>query len=146
MVELEHGTTAQQRRDMEAYQAYKLKERVTRILMLSSMINELMLHFENNLSTMAVCDVLKIKFGGTITTRLRQLTLKFDTYKKQSNHTMRQDLIVMSNMISELKGTGHELTDEQQVQVVIHSLPHAWEHLRINLTHNDNIKTFDEVA
>ena len=29
---------------------------------------------------------------------------------------------------------------------IIHSLPHAWEHLRINLTHNDNIKTFDDVA
>ena len=52
----------------------------------------------------------------------------------------------MSNMISELKGAGHELIDKQQVQVVIRSLPYAWEHLRINLTHNDNIKTFDDVA
>ena len=77
---------------------------------------------------------------------MRQLTLKFDAYKKQSNHTMRQHLTVMSNMISELKGVGHELTDEQHVQAVIHSLPNAWEHLRINLTHNDNIKTFDDVA
>ena len=52
----------------------------------------------------------------------------------------------MSNMISELKGAGHELTDEQQIQDVIRSLPNALEHLRINLTHNDNIKTFDDVA
>ena len=59
---------------------------------------------------------------------------------------MGQHLTVMSNMISELKGAGHELNDEQHVQVVIRSLPHAWEHLRINLTHNDNIKTFDDVA
>ena len=29
---------------------------------------------------------------------------------------------------------------------MIRSLPNAWEHLRINLTHNDNIKTFDHVA
>ena len=77
---------------------------------------------------------------------MRELTLKFDTYKKQSNHTMRQHLTVKSNMISELKGDGHELIDEQHVQVVIRSLPHAWEHLRINLTHNDNVKTFDDVA
>ena len=95
---------------------------------------------------MAVWNAVKIQFGGTSTTRLRQLTLKFDAYKKQLNHTMRQHLTVMSNMISEPKGAGHELTDERQVQAVIRSLPNAWEHLRINLTHNDNIKTFDDVA
>ena len=52
----------------------------------------------------------------------------------------------MSNMISELRSAGHQLIDKQQVQVMIRSLPNAWEHLRINLTHNDNIKTFDDVA
>jgi len=59
---------------------------------------------------------------------------------------MRQHLTVMSNMISELRGAGHEMTDEQQVQAVIHSLPSNWEYMRVNLTHNDNIKTFDDVA
>ena len=29
---------------------------------------------------------------------------------------------------------------------MIRSLPSAWEHMRINLTHNDSIKTFDDVA
>ena len=38
------------------------------------------------------------------------------------------------------------MTDEQQVQAVIRSLPSNWEHIRVNLTHNDNIKTFDDVA
>ena len=50
----EHGTIAQHRRNMEAYQAYKCKDRVARILMLSSMRNDLMLQFENNRSAMAV--------------------------------------------------------------------------------------------
>ena len=59
---------------------------------------------------------------------------------------MRQHLTVMSNMISELRAVGYEMTDEQQVQAVIHSLSSNWEHMRINLTHNDNIKTFDDVA
>ena len=54
IVESEHGTTAQHRRDMEVYQVYKCKYRVTRILMLSSMRNDLMLRFENNHSAMAV--------------------------------------------------------------------------------------------
>ena len=74
------------------------------------------------------------------------MTLKFDAYKKQSNHTIRQHLTIMSKMISELRGACHELTNEHLVQAVIRSLPSTWEHLRINLTHNDNIKTFDDVA
>jgi hypothetical protein len=36
---------------------------------------------------------------------------------------MTQHLTVMSNMISELRATGHEMIDEQQVQAVIRSLP-----------------------
>ena len=59
---------------------------------------------------------------------------------------MRQHLTVMSNMISELRVVGHEMTDEQQVQAVIRYLPSSWEHMHVNLTHNDNIKTFDDVA
>ena len=74
------------------------------------------------------------------------MTIKFDAYKKQSNHTMRQNLTTMFNMISELKSVDHKLTDEQQVQAMIHLLPSAWEHPCINLTHNDNIKTFVDVA
>ena len=59
---------------------------------------------------------------------------------------MTQHLTVISNMISELRDTGHEMIDEQQLQAVIRSLPSNWEHMHINLTHNDNIKTFDDVA
>jgi len=59
---------------------------------------------------------------------------------------MRQHLTVMANMISELRGAGHEMTDEQQVQTVIRFLPSNWEHIRDNLTYNDNIKIFDDVA
>ena len=48
-------------------------------------------------------------------------------------------------MISELRVVGQEITDETQVQAMIRSLPSNWEHMRVNLTHNDNIKTFDDV-
>ena len=41
MAEPEHENTAQHKRDREAYQAYKRKDRVARIMMLSSMRNEL---------------------------------------------------------------------------------------------------------
>ena len=105
-----------------------------------------MLCFERHRSAQSVWDVVKIQYGGTSTTRLRQLTLKFNGYKKCQNQTMRQHLTVMSNMISELRGVGREMTDEQQVQAVIHSLPSNWEYMRVNLTHNENIKCFDDVA
>ena len=54
MAELEQGNTAQHRRDMEANQAYKHKDRVARILLLSSMRNDIMLSFEGHRSAQAV--------------------------------------------------------------------------------------------
>lgn len=46
-------------------------------------------------------------------TMLRQLTIKFDTYKKYSNHTISEHLNEMSKMIRELKVAGHILNDEK---------------------------------
>ena len=146
MVELEQGNTAQHSRDMEEYQVYKRKDLIALILLLSSMRNDIMMRFERHRSAQAVWDAVKVQYGGTSTIRLRQLTLKFDGYKKCQNHMMRQHLTIMSNMISELRDVGNEMTDEQQVQAVIRSLPSSWEHMCVNLTHNDNIKTFDDVA
>ena len=123
MAESEQGNTAQHRRDMKAYQSYKRKDRVAHILLLSSMRNNIMLRFERHRSAQAVWDAVKVQYGGTSIIRLRQLTLKFDGYKICQNHTMRQHLTVMSNMISELKAAGHEMIDKQQVQAMIRSLP-----------------------
>ena len=53
------------------------------------------------------------RFGGISITKLRSLTIKFDTYKKRLEHNMKIHLRQMSNMISELKDAGHILTDEQ---------------------------------
>ena len=89
---------------------------------------------------------LKLRYGGTSATRLRGLTMKFVSYKMRSEHTMKQHLMAMSFMIRELKSAGNNLTDEQQVQTVIRSLPSSWETMCQNLTHNENIKTFDDVA
>ena len=64
----------------------------------------------------------------------------------RSEHTIKQHLKAMSSMIRELKSAGNNLTDEQQVQAVIRSFPSSWETMCQNLTHNENIKTFDDVA
>lgn len=46
---------------------------------------------------------------------------------------MRKHLRAMSNMIRELKSAGHFLSDEQRVQVVLHSLPSSWEQMVMTL-------------
>lgn len=146
MQEPEPGNTLQHRRDIDAYQSFKNKDRVARILMLSSTRNDLMLRFFKYRTAKEVWDAVKLQFGGTSTTRLRSLNLKFDGYSKRHDHSMRQHLITMSNMIAELSAAGRELTDEEQVQAVIKSLPKKWNDLKLNLTYNDNIKTFDDVS
>ena len=45
----------------------------------------------------------------------------------------------MSSMIRDLNAAGHILTDEQQVQAVIRSLPDSWLHMKQTFTHNENI-------
>jgi len=123
LVEPEEGNTAQHRRDLEAYQAWKKKNSIARITLLSAMADDLMCEFETHRTAQAMWIALKDKFGGTSTTKLRRLTIKFDTYKLKPNNPIKQHLREMSNMIRELKEAGHILSDEQQVQAVIRSLP-----------------------
>ena len=52
----------------------------------------------------------------------------------------------MKRIIRELKTPGHVLTDEQQVEAVIRSLPKSWEHMVVNMTHNQSAKTFDDIV
>ena len=113
MVESKQGNTTQHRQDMETYHAYKRKDRVAHILLLSSMRNDIMLCFERHCLAQTVWDVVKVQCGGTSITRLYQLTIKFDGYKNRQNHTIRQHLMITSNMISELRAVGHEMNDEQ---------------------------------
>ena len=71
-----------------------------------------MCEFEEYDTAQKIRLALKEKFGGTSATKLRRLTIKFDSYKKRPNNTMRRHLRQMSNMIRELKAVGHTLTDE----------------------------------
>ena len=49
-------------------------------------------------------------------------------------------------MIAQLKSVCYVLSYEKQVQALIRSLPNSWEYLKVNLTHNDSIKLFSDVA
>ncbi|KAK2967706.1 hypothetical protein RJ640_027746 [Escallonia rubra] len=91
-------------------------------------------------------DLLKLSSSGTSTTRLRNLVIKFEENTKDPKHTMNEHLRVMSNMIDKLKDVGHALTDEQQVRVVIRSLPTSWANMKHILTHSEDIKNFSDVS
>ena len=56
-------------------------------------------------------DQLKFDFGGTSTTRLRNLVLKFEVYRKDPKHTMTEHLKMMFRMIRDVKAAGNVLTD-----------------------------------
>ena len=59
---------------------------------------------------------------------------------------MIEHLRMMFEMICELKAVGNVLTDEQQVQVVIRSLPDSWVSMKQIITHNENIKNFADIS
>jgi len=137
------GNRVQHKQDREAYETCKKINSVARIMLLRSMDNDLMREFKVHASAKNLWEDIKIKLGTTSVTRLRSLIIKFDTYKKCLDVPMKSHLRQMPNMINELADTGHVLTDEQQVQAVIHSLPYSWDHLKITLTHNEYIRTFE---
>ena len=63
MAEQEHGNTTQHRCDMEAYQSHKRKACVARILLLSSIRSDIMMHFERHRLAQAIWDVVKVQYG-----------------------------------------------------------------------------------
>ena len=60
-----------------------------RFTMLSSMHNDLIDEFEQYITTQDMWKALKLRYGGTSATRLRGLTMKFDSYKMRSEHMMK---------------------------------------------------------
>ncbi|KAK2985549.1 hypothetical protein RJ640_014149 [Escallonia rubra] len=108
--------------------------------------NDLIGQYDELPTCKALWEQLKFTFGGTSTTRLRSLVIKFEEYTKDPKHTMSEHLRVMSNMIGKLRDAGHALTDEQQARAVIRSLPASWANMKQILTHSENIKNFSDVS
>ena len=108
----EQGDTEQHTRDLAAFESWHKKDRRVCFTMLSSMHNDLIGEFEEYPTAQELWKALKIRYGRTSATRLRGLTMKFDSYKMRSEHTMKQHLRAMSTMIRELKTAGNNLTDE----------------------------------
>ncbi|KAG5560989.1 hypothetical protein RHGRI_004123 [Rhododendron griersonianum] len=61
-------------------------------------------------------------------------------------HSMPEHLRVMSAMIRDLRSAGNVLTDEQQILAVLRSLPdETWDHFKLTITHNEMVKTFNDL-
>jgi hypothetical protein len=114
--------------------------------MLSSMHDDLIGEYETFQNAFDMWDQLKFDFGGTSTTRLRSLVLKFKVYHKDPKYTMTKHLRMMSGMIRGLKVARNVLTDEQQVQAVIRSMSDSWVRMKQIMTHNENIKNFADIS
>ena len=124
--------------------AWKKKNSLARIMLLSYMQDYLLIEYYQ--TAHEIWKSLKEKFDGLSATKLRKLIMKFGSYKMHQNHTMKQHTREMKRIIIELKTNGHVLTYEHQVEAVIKSLPKSWEHMVVNMTHNESVKTFDDIV
>ena len=59
---------------------------------------------------------------------------------------MTEHLRMMSGMIRDLKAARNVLTNEQQVQAIIRSLPDSWISVKQIMNHNENIKNFADIS
>ena len=103
------------------------------------MNNDMIGEFEECQTSQEMWKLLEMKYGGTSTTRLRGLTIRFDSYFKD---TMKQHLPVMSIMICELKVAGNNLIDEQTWSIQFLGLGKLWQLLDPQW----DIKTSDDMA
>ncbi|GAV83646.1 UBN2_3 domain-containing protein [Cephalotus follicularis] len=97
------GSTAQHRRDLEVFEAWSKKDSCARFTLLNCMHDDLIGAYEHCPIAMEMWDQLRFDFGGTFFTRLRNLVLKFEIYKKEPKNSMDEHLRIMSAMIRDLK-------------------------------------------
>uniref|UniRef100_A0A2N9ISY1 Uncharacterized protein n=1 Tax=Fagus sylvatica TaxID=28930 RepID=A0A2N9ISY1_FAGSY len=64
----------------------------------------------------------------------------------QRSDSMQEHLRKMSAMVHELKAARNNLTDEQQIQAMIRSLPDSWEQIKLNMIHNESIQTLEDLS
>ena len=83
------GNSEQYTHDMAAYNAWKKKDSTAKGILISSMSDDLVFAHQHFPTAHAIWLALKEKFGEISVSRLRQLTIKFDTYKKVLNKIMK---------------------------------------------------------
>ena len=81
----DEGSTEQHQRDLAAYESWHKKDLCARFTMLSSMHNDLIGEFEQYTTAQDMWKALKLRYGGTSTTRLCGLTMKLIHIRRTLN-------------------------------------------------------------
>ena len=89
MQEPEAGNIAQHWRDLEAYQNWRKKDRCARFTMLYSMHNDFLSKFEQYATASEMWQALTNKYVVVSSTKLYELNMKFNIYKKKAHHWMK---------------------------------------------------------
>ena len=89
MEEPEDENTAQHKRDRDVFVAWKKKNSIARITLLSSIENDIMREFNHFENVKEMWEAVAVRFDHTLVTKLRQLTIKFDSYKKPHGQSMK---------------------------------------------------------
>lgn len=74
-------STEQYQQYLDAYETWCKNDQVMPFTLLSSMHNDLIYEFEGYRTAREMWDALRLRFGGTTTTRVHGLTMKFDSCK-----------------------------------------------------------------
>ena len=77
------------------------------------MHNDFLSKFEQYATASEMWQALTNKYVVVSSTKLYELNMKFNIYKKKTHHSMKQDLRTMSTMICELRATRINMPDEQ---------------------------------
>ncbi|KAK4383584.1 hypothetical protein Sango_2761900 [Sesamum angolense] len=118
-IELENRQTAQYCRELDEYNKWLEQDMSACFTMLICMHAYLIHEYEKYQMAKELWEVLMVAYGSTSATRLRALFLRFNQYVLDPKHSMIQHLDVMKGMIRELQNAGYELSDEQQLLVVL---------------------------
>ena len=81
MQEPEQGNFAQHRKDQETYVAWKKKNSLACITLLSCMQDDLLIEYKVYKIAHEMQKALKEKYGGLSATKMRELVMKFGNYK-----------------------------------------------------------------
>ncbi|KAK4428585.1 hypothetical protein Salat_1158300 [Sesamum alatum] len=96
-IERENGQTAQYYRELNAYDKWRDQDLSACFTVLSCMHDNLIREYEKYPTTKELWKVLKATYGGTLATRLRALTLRFNQYILDPKHSIFQHLDLMKD-------------------------------------------------
>lgn len=128
------------------YDSWARNDKTACYLMLVSMRNDLIKQFEIHKTAKEMWAAVKKAFGKLDASRIRALTMTFETYKIPIGDSMTDHLRKMGTMIRDLEEAGSPLSSIQQITCVLRSLPNSWDTMKKVLIQNNQIQSFEDLS